>query len=40
MAMLINDTEYFEVLNEIKARIRAAQRNAVLAVNNELVDLY
>jgi len=38
--MLINDKEYFEILGEIKARIREAQRNAVLSVNFDQIVLY
>ena len=38
--MLINNKEYFDVLNEIKARIKAAQYRAVLGVNSEQILLY
>ena len=38
--MLINNNEYFEILDSIKTRIRAAQYRAVLGANRELVDLY
>ncbi|MCL1920386.1 MAG: DUF1016 N-terminal domain-containing protein [Kiritimatiellaeota bacterium] len=38
--MLINDREYFEVLDDIKARIKTAQYKAVLGVNREQILLY
>ena len=38
--MLINDKEYFDILGEIKNRVADAQRNAYVAVNSELIDLY
>ncbi|MDR2233603.1 MAG: DUF1016 N-terminal domain-containing protein [Tannerella sp.] len=38
--MLINDNEYFEILNEIKNRIKTAQYKAVLGANQELICLY
>ena len=38
--MLINNNEYFEVLNGIKARIKEAQYRAVLGANKELIELY
>ena len=38
--MLINNKEYFDVLNEIKNRIKAAQYRAVLGVNCEQILLY
>ena len=37
--MLINDKEYFSVLEEIKARIKTAQHKAVLGANRELINL-
>lgn len=38
--MLINNNEYFEILNEIKNRIKTAQYKAVLGANKELISLY
>ena len=38
--MLINNNEYFEILNEIKLRIKTAQYRAVLGANAELICLY
>ena len=38
--MLINNNEYFEILNNIKTRIREAQYKAVLGANKELIELY
>jgi len=38
--MLINNKEYFEVLESIKARIKTAQYKAVLGANKELIELY
>ena len=38
--MLINNCEYFEVLDGIKARIKEAQYKAVLGANKELMELY
>jgi predicted nuclease of restriction endonuclease-like (RecB) superfamily len=38
--MLINNDEYFDVLNDIKARIKTAQYKAVLGANKELMELY
>ena len=38
--MLINNSEYFNVLNEIKVRIKSAQYRAVLGVNSEQILLY
>ncbi|MCL2801388.1 MAG: PDDEXK nuclease domain-containing protein [Treponema sp.] len=38
--MLINNNEYFEILNNIKERIRTAQYKAVLGVNREQILLY
>jgi len=38
--MLINDKTYFEVLNEIKARIRETQHKVVHSANKELITLY
>jgi len=36
----MNTKEYLSVFEEIKTRIRSAKRNALLAVNNEMVMLY
>ena len=38
--MLINDDKYIEILGDIKSRVMTAQRNAVLNVNSELINLY
>jgi len=38
--MLINNNEYFDVLNEIKIRIKTAQYRAVLGANCEQILLY
>jgi predicted nuclease of restriction endonuclease-like (RecB) superfamily len=38
--MLINNAEYFAVLDDIKARIKTAQYKAVLGANKELMELY
>jgi len=38
--MLINNKEYFEVLDGIKTRIKEAQYKAVLGANKELIELY
>jgi len=38
--MLINNDEYFSVLNDIKTRIKSAQYRAVLGANKELIGLY
>jgi predicted nuclease of restriction endonuclease-like (RecB) superfamily len=38
--MLINNDEYFDVLNDIKNRIKTAQYKAVLGANKELMELY
>ena len=38
--MLINNNEYFEVLDNIKTRIKTAQYKAVLGANRELMELY
>ena len=38
--MLINDNEYFSVLEDIKNRIKAAQYKAVLGANHEQILLY
>ncbi|MDD4669762.1 MAG: DUF1016 N-terminal domain-containing protein [Bacteroidales bacterium] len=40
MNMMINNNEYFEVLNNIKQQIRNAQYRAVLSVNQEQIILY
>ena len=38
--MLMNNNEYFEILEDIKSRIRAAQYKAVLGANREQIVLY
>ena len=38
--MLINNSEYFEILNNIKEQIVNAQYRAVLGVNQEQIILY
>ncbi|MCL2110944.1 MAG: PDDEXK nuclease domain-containing protein [Clostridiales bacterium] len=38
--MLINNDEYFSVLDDIKTRIKTTQHRAVLGANKELMDLY
>ena len=38
--MLINNNEYFELLEDIKTRIKTAQYRAVLGANKELIELY
>ncbi|MCL2796582.1 MAG: PDDEXK nuclease domain-containing protein [Firmicutes bacterium] len=38
--MLINNSEYFAVLEDIKTRIKSAQYRAVLGANKELMELY
>jgi len=38
--MLINNNEYFEVLESVKTRIKTAQYKAVLGANKELMELY
>jgi len=38
--MLMNNNEYFEILEEIKQQIRAAQYKAVLGMNREQIILY
>ena len=38
--MLMNNNEYFEILEDIKRRIRAAQYRAVLGANREQIILY
>ena len=38
--MLLNDKEYFEVLNEIKTKIKSAQYKALLGVNKEMINMY
>ena len=40
MGNIIKQTEYGNFLNDIKARIRAAQYEALKAVNKELISLY
>jgi len=38
--MLINNSEYFGVLQDIKSKIKTAQHKAVLGVNKEMIILY
>ena len=38
--MLENSKAYFDVLEDIKTRVKLAQRNAVMSVNSELITLY
>lgn len=38
--MLINNSEYFSILEDIKTRIKTAQYKAVLGANKELMELY
>ena len=38
--MLINNSEYFNVLKSIKSQIKAAQYRAVVGANRELLTLY
>ena len=38
--MLINNSEYFDVLESIKSQIKAAQYRAVVGANRELLTLY
>jgi predicted nuclease of restriction endonuclease-like (RecB) superfamily len=38
--MLINNNEYFKVLEDIKTRIKTAQYKAALGANKELMELY
>ena len=38
--MLMNNTEYLKIIDNIRLKIRAAQHKAVLAANSELVTLY
>ena len=38
--MLINNREYFEILESIKTQIKTAQYKAVLGANKELMELY
>ena len=38
--MLMNNKEYFEILEEIKQQIRATQYRAVLGMNREQIILY
>jgi len=38
--MLINNSEYFDVLQDIKSKIKTAQHKAVLGVNKEMIILY
>jgi len=38
--MLINNNDYFEILNDVKSRIKTAQYKAVLGANIEMLTLY
>jgi predicted nuclease of restriction endonuclease-like (RecB) superfamily len=38
--MLINNSEYFEILKNIKEQIKTAQVKAILGANKELLELY
>jgi predicted nuclease of restriction endonuclease-like (RecB) superfamily len=38
--MLLNNSEYFDILGDIKEKIRNAQYRATLTVNKELITLY
>jgi len=38
--MLINDRNYIEILDDIKRKIAESQRNALVSVNRELINLY
>ena len=38
--MLINNSEYFDILNEVKTRIKEAQYRAVLGANRKMLLLY
>ena len=38
--MLINNSDYFVILDDIKTKIKKAQYKAVLGANKELVELY
>ena len=38
--MLMNDNEYFQVLEDIKTRIRVAQYQAIIGANREMIMLY
>ena len=38
--MLINSTEYFSILEDIKTRIKTAQYKAILGANREQIELY
>ena len=38
--MLINNSEYFDVLQDIKSKIKIAQHKVVLGVNKEMIILY
>ena len=40
MAMLMNNNDYFEILEDIKHRIKAAQYKATLGMNREQILLY
>jgi len=38
--MLMNNTEYLKIVDDIRLKIKAAQHKAILAANNELIMLY
>ena len=38
--MLMNNKEYLTVFNEIKTKIRSARKNALIALNSEMIILY
>ena len=38
--MLINNSEYLTVIDDVKSKIRQARHRAMLAVNSELITLY
>ena len=38
--MLMNNSEYIKIVDDIRLKIRAAQHEAVVAVNSKLVTLY
>ena len=40
MSLLINDTEYLKIIDDIRLKIKSAQHRAVLAANGELISLY
>lgn len=38
--LLISSSEYFDILSEVKDRIKSAQYKAVLGANKEMIMLY